>query len=82
MSKAKATVPVTERALLQRINRKLGKELESVRATRNIPLHDPSFGKYMRVDVNRNLIIDRDVDLSDLGRELKVLAPWESVIES
>ena len=78
MSKAKATVPVTERALLQRINRKL----ESVRATRNIPLHDPSFGKYMRVDVNRNLIIDRDVDLSDLGRELKVLAPWESVIES
>ena len=78
--KSKQTVPVSERALLQRINRRLRDDVECVRKTRQSLLErQPDFGDYFRLDLMKNAIIDRDVDLEDLGRELKALASWESL---
>jgi len=36
-------------------------------------------GRYYTIDTQRNFIVDRQVDLEELGRELKVLAEWEAL---
>ena len=74
---------VSRRALLQRINRKLLAEAEGdaaradqVRTSRGDKARQ-ELGAFYRVDVGRNSIAEKDVDLEELGRELKVLAAWE-----
>lgn len=81
-------VPVTMRALLQRINRKLAKKDEQLMMSR---------GAY-RADVGGHFIVHHElgkgrgnwrsralvrthVDPVKLGRDLGVLAPWERVVE-
>ena len=75
-------VKVSERALIQRINRKLSKELKSLRGARekSIGFHDT--GRYYIVDDSRNLVAATDVKLEELGRELKVLKPYEVLVDS
>jgi len=69
-------VPVTSRALVQRINRKLKVEDEEVRRMRGTR---PDFGDYYRVNVRVNGVVDKSVELAELGRELGVLKEWERV---
>jgi hypothetical protein len=63
--------PVTQRALVQRINRALAKDGEILRSDRR--------GGYMRVDLSRNYVIEEDVDLAAKGTKLAVLKPWETL---
>ena len=73
-------VPVSKRALLQRINRALAKEEEMVKTLRGDRwLHD--LGRYYRLDLNRNVIMEKHVDLEETGRQLGVLAKYERVEE-
>lgn len=74
--KAVAGIPVTKRALVQRINRKLRKQDETLKAHRGA-----NVGSYYRVDTEINGLLEDDVDLEDLGRELGVLAPYEQLAE-
>jgi hypothetical protein len=67
------TVPVTMRALTQRIGRKLAKESKELR-----------FGGRVLVDLTQanslglqGVVLDRNVDLEKLGREIGALKPWE-----
>jgi len=70
-------VPVTERALSQRIRRKLQQEHRTLRTARDDgPKH---LGRYYVVDIHQHQIVDDHVDLEKMGRELKVLAEWEEV---
>ena len=69
-------VPVTLRALLQRINRVLAKDTEVVKATRPGPLRD-EVGEYYRLDLHTNRIIEVNVDLEKLGRKLGALRAFE-----
>jgi hypothetical protein len=74
-------VPVSMRALIQRINRKLApddKRLKKMRSER----WRSEVGEYFIVDVNRNMITDKHVDPKELGRELGVLGLVETVVES
>jgi hypothetical protein len=81
MAKAIAEqVPVTMRALLQRINRRLAHNDEKVKALRGDRWRH-ELGDYYRIDLRVNGIIDKHVDLEALGRELKVLAPYERAEE-
>jgi hypothetical protein len=74
---------VTERALLQRLNRKLAEIDEVVRKSRPIfdrggidphwPIYDSNTGKYFRIDTRRNWLEEAHVDLEALGREVGVL---------
>ncbi len=85
---SKKRVPVTMRALLQRINRKYaaiareeglgwpGNEIKKSRGR-----EASNIGDYYLLDTVRNFVKESDVDPADIGRELKVLAEWETVVD-
>ena len=74
-------VPVSTRAIIQRINRKLAKDGDKLRKNRSQRWW-PEMGDYYIVDEERNAFIRGHVDLEDLGRELGVLEDWETVEKS
>lgn len=70
-------VPISERALVARINRRLAKEDEALNRCRENARGFDYFGRYYRLDLRRNQVVDSHVDPEELGREIKVLAEWE-----
>jgi hypothetical protein len=74
-------VKISERALIQRINRKLGKESKSLKTARKNSLSYRDTGRYFIVDEKRNVVVKTHVDLGQLGVELKVLKPFEKFNE-
>ena len=72
-------MPVSERALVQRINRALGKDGERLCKSRSVQT-SLTVGDYFVVDIERNFVAHQQVDLEDLGRELKVLRPYEHLV--
>ena len=77
----KHKVPVTPKALIQRINRKLRPDDQLLRTARSERIAQ-DLGWYYVVDLRRNLLVEKDVCLEDLGRELEVLQAWEDVAEA
>ena len=74
------TVPVSERALIQRINRVLASDDQKVVTTRGArAILD--LGYYYVLDWRRNLAVQTDLDLESFGRELGCLKPWERLEE-
>lgn len=71
-----AQVPVSTRALMQRINRKLKGDDRMVKPTRG-ERAKRDLGDYYVLDLNKNAILHRNVDLGALGRELGALLPFE-----
>ena len=71
--------PVTLRALLQRLNRKLAKEGEVLKTLRG-QRYANDLGRYYIVNLDRKAIDTTDVDPVALGRALGVLAAWEMVV--
>lgn len=69
---------ITERALYQRINRKLKPNYEQLRTSRGLRM-ESNVGHYYILDVWRNVIIAQNVDLETLGRELDVIGPLEEL---
>jgi hypothetical protein len=74
-------VPVSERALIARINRKLKQEGRQLKTKRGNWREDIS-GPYYVLDVKRNAIVaggsaHSRVDLEKLGRECGALEKWE-----
>jgi len=65
-------IPITKRALVQRINRHLRKSNEALRGKR-----DGNTGEYYLVDFGRNTVVQDVVAIEKLGRELGVLKPFE-----
>jgi hypothetical protein len=81
MTKAKAQkVPITMGALIQRINRVLKHRDEQLKVARGARVLQ-EFGDFWILDVNRNMVVDKHVDPEELGRELGVLQPYETVAE-
>lgn len=81
MTKKGVKVNITERALIQRINRKLGHDNQRLQTTRDTSRWIHDLGRYSIVDLQRNAICAQDVDLQELGKELGVLRAWETVAE-
>jgi hypothetical protein len=73
-------VPVTMRALIQRINRKIAADGEVLKTARGDRAR-LDLGAYYVIDVNRNFIASKHVDPEAWGRELGVLRPYECVAE-
>lgn len=67
---------ISERALIQRINRQLTKENKCLRTTREDSQWFSDTGRYFIVSAD-GLITSADVDIEELGREMKVLNPYE-----
>jgi hypothetical protein len=72
----KTKVPVTKRALLQRINRKLAKDGLRVNANRS---NAAELGAYYLIQggAHAGQVLETGIDLQAKGRELSVLAEWE-----
>lgn len=75
MKKGKVA-PVSTRALIQRINRKLAAQGEILKVTRGDKAM-AELGQYFIVDIARNCMVRHDVDLEECGRKVEALAPWE-----
>ena len=73
-------VPVSKRALEQRISRTLAKQKEKLKKCRN-PRYWDSLGKYYIVSLNENRIVQTQIDLEALALELGSLQPWERLAE-
>jgi hypothetical protein len=74
--KAATKAPVSRRALIQRLNRKLVKDGLSLKKTSGKQAkHD--LGEYFVLDWKRNLAVELHVDLEKLGRKHGVLEAWE-----
>ncbi len=74
-------VPVTERAVVQRINRKLRDDDQVLKVTRGERAR-LDLGDFYILNWRLNVIADKFVDPEEMGRELGVLQPWERVIYS
>jgi len=75
-----AKVPVSMRAIEQRINRKLAHDGEALKKLRG-DRYRQELGRYYIVNLNRNYIEAQHVDPVALAQELGVLAAWETVHE-
>ena len=76
-------VPISERALMQRLNRKLGKEQLALKKTREDSRAWSNLGDFYVLDIHTNSIADSKltvVDLERMGREHKVLADFEALV--
>ena len=73
-------VPITKRALFQRINRSLARERQHLLSARGERAY-AHLGAHYVVDLERNTVVAHHVDLLELAQELKVLRPWERLAE-
>jgi len=73
-------VPVSARALIQRINRKLQADDQILKTTRGARAKS-DLGDLYVLDWRRNSVMRKDVDLEALGREVGALADFEHLIE-
>ncbi len=82
MTKAKTqTVPVSERALFQRIQRKLADDDRAwkLKQSRDGTQARFDLGTFFVLDTKRSVAVKWEIDLEAYGRELGVLADFESV---
>jgi hypothetical protein len=77
MATQKSTVPVSKRALIARLNRKLAADDEIVRTTRDNTRARQDLGEFYVVDTRHNGCNASDIDLEDYGRSRGVLAEYE-----
>ena len=86
-------VPVSVRALVQRVNRKLAEMDERLCSSRPVfdvaggdterlrPIYDSNLGRFYVVGTRVNGIMRTDVDLEVLASELGCLAAYEALAE-
>jgi hypothetical protein len=77
-TKKPARVPVSERALVQRINRKLAKDDQILKKARSERVRQ-DMGDYYVVTFPVGGAWPTHVDVEEMGRELDVLKPWEEI---
>lgn len=75
-----AKVPVTSRALIQRINRAMRKN-EDDRVVKKTRGRKPSVGEFYVLNTRGNWVDFPDVDLVELAKEYEVIQPWEELRE-
>lgn len=75
----KTKIPLSERAIVARINRKLTKEgylrLKKARGERAVA----SVGEYYLIDANRNIIHAMRVDPESYARQIDVMSNYEAI---
>jgi hypothetical protein len=75
---AKQTLPISERSLVRRINRKLADDDQALRMARGESAKR-HVGEFYVVDTRRNFIVSKHIDLVMFAREMGALKPWEQV---
>lgn len=75
----KGRIPVSSRALLQRINRILANEGEIVKKARSRA--ETTVGEYFRIDIQGNYVVGTHIDLEELGRKIDALHSFEELVD-
>ena len=76
--KPRSKVKISERALFQRINRRLKRDGERLQTARSQST-ELSIGRYYIVNGDGNYVLHQHVDLEAWGREFGLIRPWEQV---
>jgi hypothetical protein len=76
-------LPISKRAAIARINRYYQREDSGYRlkTTRGQRWRN-DLGDHYILDIYRNWIIEKHIDVEELARELEVLAAWETVADA
>jgi hypothetical protein len=77
--KAGSKVPVSVRAIVQRINRVLqenDRQLKAARGGRALQ----ACGRFYVINVKSNTVVQHNVDLSELAQELGTIKPFEALV--
>jgi hypothetical protein len=74
--------PVTVRALIQRINRKLAPDYRKIMKCRENANGWDYLGEYYVVDLLHNNVVDTHVDLKKIAVKLKAMGEWETVVNN
>jgi hypothetical protein len=75
-------VPISRRALIQRINRKLRHNGEVLKIARGSRAESESdVGRYFIVNIKRNSLVNDHCDPEAVGREIGVMAEYERLVE-
>jgi hypothetical protein len=80
MAADKAGIPVTERALIQRVNRVLRSDGRILKVSRGDGARR-EVGRYYVVGFDRNAVRTLHVDIQELARELGVMRSFERLEE-
>jgi hypothetical protein len=72
---------VTERALLQRLNRALAKQDLCIRTCSDTSRWFRDFGRFYCVSLRINAVDATNIDLEEWGRKEGVLHPWEKLAD-
>lgn len=81
MSKTKPILcPLSRRAVIQRVNRILKPRMEALRTWRTSDIRYKA-GDLYHLDLNRNCILNLNVDLEDFARKLGAMQKWETIKE-
>jgi hypothetical protein len=76
----KRTIPITRRALVARLNRKLKADDQMIKFPRSERVKLDLGDAYVW-DWRRNLALETFVDVEDMARELGVLHEWERLVD-
>lgn len=71
---------ISEKAVWSRVNRQLARSGEVLKKSRGVTTVT-DFGKWYILDISRNTLIDRDVDLEALARGMAVIGEHEFLRE-
>ena len=77
--KALTKVPVTERTLVQRINRTISKNDQTLRKARPDTRAAKECGTFYSVSTRTRGVVDSRIDIEAMGRELGVLKAFEQL---
>lgn len=71
--KTTTAIPVSERALIKRINRSLRRNFEKLKKCQEKSRCFNDLGSFYVVDQRNNLFVERHVDIEAFGRDIGVL---------
>lgn len=72
--------PISTRAVISRINRKLRPDMRRLRACRPNSRWWSDLGDHYIVDLDLNAVVDSHIDPEAYGRDLGVVRPFEQVV--
>ncbi len=79
MTEKEQRVPVTVRAVIQRINRRLEKDGQRLKASRFATSYRADIGLYFIVSIKSGRLIETRIILEELARREHALDLWEEI---
>lgn len=73
-------IPVSEKALMARVNRKLAKDGERILKSREGSRLRGNVGDFYLLDVSRNTVLNTHIELGHFAKQRGILRDYETVV--